>query len=144
MSNLHKVQKGFSITEVLLVVAIVMTIAAIGIPSLLSSREAAGSIAITSDLRVMHSNQIIFRSTRGRYGNLNEMNEFSNKQFGKSIGTALQHKGWILAMSPTPTSTTLRFQYQTYAYKMKNGRVVSAYVITQDGIVHPVLSPITF
>ena len=50
-------QSGFSLIELLLVVVIIGIIAAIGIPSLSKSREAAEKGAIVGVVRTLHNQQ---------------------------------------------------------------------------------------
>ena len=62
-------QKGFSLIELLLVVAIILIIAGIAIPSLLRSKMSANEASAAGSLRTLNTTSIWYFSTYGQYPN---------------------------------------------------------------------------
>jgi type IV pilus assembly protein PilA len=65
---------GFSLLELLIVVAIILIIATIAIPSLLRSRQAAQESSAVSNLRTINTAEVTYLSSAGgNYGSIPEL-----------------------------------------------------------------------
>jgi prepilin-type N-terminal cleavage/methylation domain-containing protein len=137
--NLSKLS-GFSLIELIIVVAVVMILSAIAVPSYVKARDAALRSSTVSNLRTAHSCQVGFYSTNGRFARLGELN--TQCLIGTPAGPTLQRSEYVYVMFPSlsPTDPYLKNQYSIAATKYEGGVPVSQFTVSQDGVISEVLS----
>jgi len=115
-----KNSKGFSLLELLIVVAIILIIATIAIPSLLRSRQAANESAAVANVRTINTAEVTYLSgSGGTYGLMADLigarlldDTFTGTKAGYNYGITLDVTGQDYTVSATPASTnTGRYGY---------------------------------
>src|SRR5215813_7046657 len=71
--SVMKTEKGFSLLELLIVVAIILLIATIAIPSLLRSRQAANEAHAVANLRTLNTAEVQYISSHQIYGDISNL-----------------------------------------------------------------------
>jgi len=83
-------QAGFSLIELLIVVAIILTIAAIAIPSFLSSRMAANEASAVESLRTVQSSLTAYAITYSAVGYAAQLSDLGDGGTSPCVPTPIQ------------------------------------------------------
>jgi prepilin-type N-terminal cleavage/methylation domain-containing protein len=67
--------RGFSLIELLVAVAVLLTLAAIAVPTYLHARRSANEASAAASLRAIASGQMAYRNTHGRFTDLDGLRQ---------------------------------------------------------------------
>ena len=113
-----KNNRGFSLLELLIVVAIILIIATIAIPSLLRSRQAAQEASAVAQLRTVNTAEITYLSSnQGSYGDIPSLitaglldGRFATSVSGYTFAVTASGSNYTAVATPTSTNAG-RFGY---------------------------------
>ena len=129
---------GFSLIELLIVVAIIGIVASIAIPSLLASRRSANEASAQSSLRTIQSCQLTYQSTAGRgdYGTLAQLR--AEVLTDAVLGNGSK-SGYTFAATPSAAGVRPAVFFATAVPIVTAGigqTGTRRFGITEDGVIH--------
>jgi len=139
---MKRASKGFSLIELLIVVAIILIIAAIAIPNLLRSRIAANQSSAVGSLRSLNTAEITYSSTynQGFSSNLSQLGPPASGQSPSSTAAGLidevlasgTKSGYSFSYSAGQTAGTQTVTYGIYASPLTVGTTGTNYYFTDN------------
>jgi type IV pilus assembly protein PilA len=95
-------QRGFSLIELLIVVAIILVIAAIAIPNMLRARMSANEASAISSIRAINTAQVTYSVTYPTDGYANNLAKLGSPASGPVSSTNAGLLDWVLGCPSQP------------------------------------------
>jgi len=97
-------QRGFSLIELLIVVAIILIIAAIAVPNLLKARIAANEASAVGTMRTINTSQSVYLNAFPSVGYADVLTKLAEPKDGNITSTSAGLIDWVIGCASQPCS----------------------------------------
>jgi prepilin-type N-terminal cleavage/methylation domain-containing protein len=133
-------ESGFSLIELLLVVAIIGIVAALAVPALQKGIRAAENGTTFATMRTISSTQVGFFSQNNRFGRLTELQNTLSNGLGTTTGERVVRGRYVFEMNPvTPTDAELSREFTITATRSVSDDIIYKYELTHTGEIVQIL-----
>jgi type IV pilus assembly protein PilA len=127
--SFRSAQAGFSLTELLIVVAIIGILAAVAVPKLLETLRTGRESAAIQSLRTIHNSQASFQAQKQRFATLKELGE--TNQIDSTFANGTPVSGYIYQSGPEVTQD----KYCVQATRQAASTASRDFNVIEDGTV---------